>query len=84
MIHSVIKKWSNSGEPPSSHTPAQYTEGTTELGNGEGGGTSTDTSPAPTEYNEDQDGAVTGKKKRRKRQKKKRRHRRIRRIRRRQ
>ena len=84
MIHSVINKWSNSEEPPSSHTPAQYTEVATELGNGEGGGPSTDTSPAPTEHNDDQDEAVTGKKKRRRRQKKKRRHRRIRRIRRRQ
>ena len=85
MIHSVINKWSNSEEPPSSQTPAQYTEVTTELGNGngEGGGLLSDTSPAPTEYNEDQDVEETGKKRRR-RQKKKRRHRRIRRIRRRQ
>ena len=83
MIHSVINKWNNFKEPPSSQTPAQYTEVTTEGENGEEGGTSSDTSPAQTEYNEDEDKAVTGKK-RRKRQKKKRRHRRIRRIRRRQ
>ena len=86
MIHTVIEKWTNSDttEEPSSYNTSQAfnTEVNTEME--EGNKPSSDTSQAPTTYNENQEEAVTGKKKRRKRQKKKRRHRRMRRIRRRQ